>query len=194
MTRRIPQQADIFRAALIRLAPHRDRLQADLATVTAWLDKRPSGDNIAEDDPGTLALLKEIRIPSDRRCQWGRFVALLALVYLGRKDSAAFALVGHELLLLERQSQRRRSRRGTGDALNNLVAAHLAEQPGRPTAAVIRDITGAAMIDPTIVDYDPSAGVLSYAQGEGVRDINRPALERRVQRTRKRMATQPVGG
>lgn len=134
---------------------------------------------------------KAMAAVEDGRNPWGALCALLVLRADAAGDLALMFAAGFEVLHAQRQAQQRRG----GDALDGLLRAMVAELPEWSPAMLWAELVRRASSgsDAVLADYDSLRDVVTFEPQPRapLRDLNKPAFLRRLQRIKKTACQTP---
>ncbi len=175
--------ADILAAARWRLRDWpAERIEAGLQLVAGLAMPISTGDP---------EVSKAMAAAKDGRNPWGALCALLVLHADAAGDPALLFAAGFEVLHAQRQAQQRRG----GDALDGLLRAMVAELPGWTPAILWMELARRASSggDAVLADYNSLADTIAYEPQPRapLRDLNKPAFLRRLQRIKKTACQTP---
>lgn len=199
------------RVADVGTAAHRGRhilTQREIEAAIAWrLDGVPNADvqviadlirpmasDFREGRPEVAAMLLDLRRPNDRRSGWSMACAILAADAGGRSNWSLFWAAGFEVVSAFRHAKRgshRNRRRAQPDALDALIAAHLADQPGITWRAMFDTFACiASTFDSMLVEYDEAQDELVCqldTASESLTNVGRSSFAARFDRARTKV-------
>lgn len=188
--RRLVTEADIVDAAIWRLAAWSpEEIEAGTLRLVRLFDQ---GVSLESEHPAVAELLATLDRPGERREAWTALCALAVLHADAYGDAALCFRAGFDLIGSYRQAMRGLQTRSDDD-LDRLIAQYLGNHPKATATEIFEHFVGLA--DFRMVIVEASGTLLTYhpeASSERLSKISRHALEMRVSRARKQMASRPA--